>query len=276
MGGGLTDWIGYHGAMGVSAGLALVGAMVALIFLPETKNLRADHDQGAARTRATGIAGERDPVPDRERPPWGELVSATALLAVNRLTQAGFLIATLGLFLQQQWGDGLVIAGRTIGIATLTGVGLGLTTLISMAATPLVGGFSDRARNRWQVAALGLLPGAIGYAIITAGHPWILFGALALVAFTSGSNMTLSTTLMGELGARGQHGRRLGILFTVGDLASAIGPLLAYALIPAIGVEGVYWLAGGLFGGMAILCGYWYRVKLRTPAALEPRTTRSS
>ncbi len=56
-----------------------------------------------------------------------------------------------------------------------------------------------------------------------------------------------------------RRGRRLGILFTVGDLASAIGPPLAYALILLIGLSVLYlfraaepwplcwwWLYGGV------------------------------
>ena len=37
--------------------------------------------------------------------------------------------------------------------------------------------------------------------------------------------------------------RRLGLLFTTGDLGSAIGPLLAFALIPLVGIQNLYLLA---------------------------------
>lgn len=53
------------------------------------------------------------------------------------------------------------------------------------------------------------------------------------------------------------HGRRLGILYTVGDLASAIGPPLAYALLPIIGLAVLYQISAGLFGMMLVLAFWW-------------------
>ena len=40
LGGLLTDWLGYHQAMGFGASLTLLGAIVALLFLPETRGFR--------------------------------------------------------------------------------------------------------------------------------------------------------------------------------------------------------------------------------------------
>ena len=73
----------------------------------------------------------------------------------------------------------------------------------------------------------------------------ILFGVL-LVAITSGSNQGLSTALIGDLGMVRQQSRQLGVMFTVGDLASAVGPLLAYALLPLVGIRNIYLLVAGL------------------------------
>ncbi len=127
---------------------------------------------------------------------------------------------------------------------------MGLTTLIATASTPVAGRLSDRAANRWHVAARGLLPGVLGYAVLSTGAPIAIVGGLMLVSVTSGSNMNLSTALIGDLSRQGQYGRRLGALFTLGDLASALGPPLAFALIPWVGLQGVYWLAAGLFAVM--------------------------
>jgi hypothetical protein len=49
------------------------------------------------------------------------------------------------------------------------------------------------------------------------------------------------------LGQANKRGVRLGGLFTTGDLMSAVGPLLAYALIPVIQLKGVYILATCLY-----------------------------
>jgi hypothetical protein len=63
----------------------------------------------------------------------------------------------------------------------------------------------------------------------------------------------LSTALIGDLGMVGQQSRQLGVMFTVGDLASAVGPLLAYALLPLVGIRDIYLLVAGLLAVVFVL-----------------------
>ncbi len=254
LGGLLTDWLGYHQAMGVGASLTAAGATVALLFLPETRGL----EDGVARSRRDASR----PALASHREERIEFASATALYAANRIAVAGVLMSTLGLFLQAQVGDQVQVAGRELGVATLTGMALGLSTLIAMASAPVIGGLSDRAGNRWRVAAGGLVPGVVGFSLLVASQPWTIVLGVPLAAVTSGSNQSLSTALIGDLGNTGRQGRRLGVLFTAGDLASAVGPLLAYALIPWVGVRNVYWVATGLFSLM-VLVALWRSAKRR-------------
>jgi MFS family permease len=178
------------------------------------------------------------------------VAAAFALYGVNRLVVSGVLNATLGLLLQREVGEQIQIAGRSLGVATLTGSGLGLSTLIAMACAPVVGALSDRTANRWSVVAGGLVPGVAGFALLTIGAPWSIVAGIPLTALASGSNQSLSTTLVGDLSRAGERGKRLGMLFTVGDLAAAIGPPLAYALIPALGIRGGYVLSAGALAVM--------------------------
>jgi MFS family permease len=254
LGGLLTDWLGYHQAMGVGASLSAAGATVALLFLPETRGLEA----GVTASRRD--AGRPELASHREE--RIEFASATALYAANRIAIAGVLMSTLGLFLQAQVEDQVRVAGRELGVATLTGIGLGLSTLTAMASAPVIGGLSDRAGNRWRVAAGGLVPGVLGFSLLVASQPWTIVLGVPLTAVTSGSNQSLSTALIGDLGNMGRQSRRLGVLFTAGDLASAVGPLLAYALIPWVGVRNVYWLATGLFSLM-VLVALWRSARTR-------------
>lgn len=250
-GGLLTDWLGYRNAMAVAAAGTLLGGLAALLWLPETRPLE--------------IAGEVEL--DEEPPPPArfELASATALLGVNRLALAGLLQPTFGLFLLGRLGRSLSLDGTTVGVATLTGLGLGAGTLVSMLSAPLAGSLSDRARSRWTVAAAGLLPGAIGFALMARGAAPLIGVGLLLAAVTSGSNQGLSTALVGDLGARSRKGRSLGWLFTVGDLASAAGPPAAYALIVWLEIETLYLIAGGLFAAMMLVALRWALVR-RQPA----------
>lgn len=254
-GGVLTDWLGYHQAMGVAATLTLLGAIIALLFLPETRGLRqtAPNLSNTFQKQAnfTGPTGNQ-----------AELASAMALLSVTRLVIAGILLSTFGLFLLAQFGDSTHIAGRSLGVATLTGVGLGLTTLIAMIAAPAMGRLSDRMGNRWLVATGGLMPGVAGFSLLAVGSPLTVLLGLPLTAVTSGSSQGLSTALVGDLSNVGQQGRRLGVLFTAGDLSSAIGPPLAYTLMPLFGLGGLYLLSAGLYALMLLVALQW-AVRLR-------------
>jgi MFS family permease len=252
IGGVLTDLIGYHATMGVQAGLTALGFLIVWIWLPETRGLRSlpEPDQGSS------TPASQDPPPNRlvRR---SRLATAGLLLAINRLTQAGFLITTLSLFLEGQLGREPMLLGRTVGVATLTGVSLGLTTLISTISAPVMGAASDRMASRWRIVSAGLLLGVIGYLVLSTGTYISIPIGLVLVAIASGSNMNLSTTLIGDLSNPDQHSRRLGALFTLGDLASAIGPPVAFAWIASLGLQSLYLLSAGIFSLMLVLSLAW-------------------
>jgi MFS family permease len=249
VGGLLTDGIGYHRTMGVAAGLTLCGALIALMSLPEVERTALAADD-RRRDLSRSI---RDLEP--------AMMAAFAVHGVNRLVVSGVLNATLGLLLQEAVGAGVRIGGRSIGVATLTGSGLGLSALTAMASASVLGALSDRAISRWNVVAGGLIPGIAGFILLTLGAPWGIVAGIPLTALASGSNQSLSTTLVGDLSGPGEQSSRLGILFTVGDLTSAIGPPLAYALIPLLGIRGGYVLSAGLLAALFLVAvGLGHRV----------------
>ena len=241
LGGLMTDRLGYHPAMNISACLTFVGAVVALLFLPETREQRRET---SSHSPAPSTADSAPPASHSTGK--RAFAAAVGLYAAHRLAAVGIVQSTFGLFLREQMGDQTQVAGRVLGVATLTGLGLGLSTLISATSAPVMGSLSDRVGDRWRVAAGGLLPGVVGLGLLALGSPLAIFAGLPLVAVTGGSNQGLSTALIGDLGKERQS-RRLGVLLTVGDLASAIGPPLAYWLIPLIGIESVYVMSAGIF-----------------------------
>ena len=90
-----------------------------------------------------------------------------------------------------------------------------------------------------------------------------------MASVSSGSNQGLSTSLFGDLTPISRHGRRLGILFTVGDLGSALGPPLAYGLLPIIGLGSLYSICALLLAMMFAVAVRWaiIRPHLRTAVA---------
>jgi MFS family permease len=259
MGGLLTDWLGYHQAFMVAASITGLGALIALLVLPETRGLQRSHalptsseaqspplaaadPAGELRLEFSGGSGAygKSPLATLRSTRREALVSATALYGVNRFVVAGMISSTLGLLLMERWGAELSIGGAVVGIATLTGVALGLSTLISMLAAPLSGTWSDRWGSRWAVAAVGLLAGALGMGLLAVGLPALVVLGAALIAITSGSNQSLATAVVGDQAEALRRGRSLGWMHTVGDFSSALAPPLAYAVLPWIGLPGIY------------------------------------
>ncbi len=98
----------------------------------------------------------------------------------------------------------------------------------------------------WRIA-----PGTADRGLLAAGLPLATLMGLPLAAITNAGNQNLATAIVGGLGNKAPRSRRLGILFTVGDLGSAAGPPLAYALKPVLGIGNIHLLSAGLFGFMA-------------------------
>lgn len=252
----LTDLIGYHSAMGAAAGLTALGAVIALLFLPETNH--ADRREETALAIAAAAAS-----PKPRESSAAELLSATSLLGVNRIVVAGMLLSTFGVYLLDMLGETVILWDRSVGVATLTGIGLGVSTFSGILFTPLIGSISDRVSSRWLVVAGGLAAGIVGLSLLALAQPAAAVIGLPLVFLASSSNQGLSTALMGDLSAGKRQGRRLGMLFTVGDLGSAIGPPLAYAILPVWRSSGIYWVGALLFAAMFLVAARWSVLRYR-------------
>ncbi len=259
MGGVLTDLLGFHWAMAVAASLNLCGAVLATIALQETQPQPEANPQPAKRLQPIGTL-------ETNASPAGELYTANALLGVNRLVVAGIVPATFGLFLAQQLGGSSSLGSGRIGVATLAGLGLGMSTLISTGAVPVVGRLSDRVRTRWQIVSAGLGLGILGFLLLALGLPWSIFCSLFFIAISSASNTSLSTTLVGDLSGTARRSRRLGVLYTVGDLGSAIGPPLAFGVLPLLGLQGLYLAMAGVLVVMFGVSIGWARRHPRSKA----------
>jgi len=81
---------------------------------------------------------------------------------------------------------------------------------------------------------------------------WIaLFGAL-LAAVTSGSVQALSPAIIGDRVEEGRQSRALSVLFSLGDVASALGPPLALGFLTVLGISGVYRMSAVVLGLAAL------------------------
>jgi MFS family permease len=262
----LTDLLGYRSALLVAAGVTLLGAILVLLWLPETRAFghqahpatttadpavttlaeapaaeaavpaRFSTTASAARLRAGAAPASMPAARD-----W--LAHVTTLYSANRFVLAGIVSTTLGLLVQAHWPawqSGTTGLGLAAGAATLTGLLLGVSTFVSGLAAPLAGHWSDRVPGRWPVVARLLLPGVLGAALLAVGAPPLVLIGVPFLAISAGSSQGLATTLLGDHALAAQRGRALGIMHTLGDFSSALAPILAYALLPYSGLPGLY------------------------------------
>lgn len=242
LGGALTDAVGYRGALWIGAGISAFGAFVALLALIK----RRDAPRPVmliARPRGSFLTSLRAISPAM----W----AAVTAQGVNRLAAAGIVSGTLALIVQQTFGTGLHFGAWQIGIASLSGVLLGSRTLISVVGAPFAGRMSDRIGKRWRLLVIALIVGAIGTALLPAPHLIALIAGTVISALAYGGTQALSTALVGDLSDKQEYGKNLGIYNTSGDLGSAIGPLIAYALLPLTGLPALYIGCGAVMLAMA-------------------------
>jgi MFS family permease len=245
LGGGiLTDLLGYTRTMWVGASLTALGGGVALLLLPETSRAQETMHTGSVNSPAgSGAAHRSRNARGLGLRPSRELWLAVSVQGVNRFIISGVISATIGLLIQD-WAES---TGVTLGVATLTGVMMAGRTLLSVVAAPIAGTLSDRRGSRWRVIAWALVIGTAGMVLLAwRGAIGIVVGMLT-VAISGGSLQSLATALTGDSAARSQRGRAIGLLHTAGDLGSALGPSVAYALLPALGLRAVYLLCAALF-----------------------------
>lgn len=247
-GGVLTDRVGYGATMWIGAITTALGGLVAWALLPETRGARPM----TPAPQQTGNDDDTSASPLNERLARRGVWLAAAMQAVNRFVTAGVLMATMGLLVQ----DRLEAVGTLLGVATATGVLMAGRTSLSIVAAPLAGLFSDRLGSRWRVAAWALAVGTVGMALVAWPTPATILAGIAISAVTTGAVQVIATALVGDLAGPRQRGRAIGLLNTAGDLGSALGPPVAYALLPAWGLPGVYALCAVLFASQ------WVMVKI--------------
>jgi MFS family permease len=239
LGGVLTDWLGYRETFKVCAAITLSAAVMWWLLLPETFQkhpvpLPGTSDLASAPSRGTNRRAA--------------LIVAVTLLGINWLIFLGILGAVLPLLLKERTGESIALAGLIVPLATFTGALSAGNQFVSLVTSPLAGWLSDFSGQRWGLVVGALLLGVISLGLTAVGSGAVVVAATMSGAVTTSVLQTQVMTLIGDLSAANQRGRILGILNTIGDVGSAAGPLLAYALLPLIGL-------GGIFGAATVVLG---------------------
>ena len=223
-GGLLNDWLGYTHSFTIFAALGLLALLFWWLKLPET----------GALPRPAQVADSTSPVhtgPQRVR--RLPLITAMLLMALNRLIFLGMIGAILTLVFQEKIGETLLVGALLLPLTTLSGIASFSNHLLSMFSSPLSGILSDRLGDRWRLILFALLLGSASLALAARAEGLLVIAGILPGAITTSILMTQTTALVGDLVPHARQPRVLGLFSTLGDLGSATGPLLAFALIAA-------------------------------------------
>lgn len=121
------------------------------------------------------------------------------------------------------------------------GVMLGVNRLVRIPGNPVGGWLVDRFGRRWRAMPWGLVLGIVGFALLSLDATVTVITAGVLVAaFADGILIPTTMAQTGDLSRRDRQGVLMGLYAAGGDLGSAAGPFLAYALAYLIELKWVY------------------------------------
>jgi MFS family permease len=253
LGGFLTDALGFRSAMLVCATITGIGLLLALGTLPETR-ATADESDSIRRNpisdkpnRAHSQQHGSHNVPATDSRLNRRLLIIGYIYSVTLFTGGGVLMSTISFYLRERFGDSVSLGGVVLGIASFGGLMLALRSMVAMLTAPTAGYLSDRRGNRWPVIYGGVLVGITGFLVLALkAGVWIVAVGVALVAISSGALIAALVALVGDATLARQRGRAMGRLTAAGDVGSAAGPLLAYALVSVADLRWVYLLCAGV------------------------------
>jgi MFS family permease len=240
LGGVMTDALGFRSAIRVCAAISAIGLLLALVALPETKSGEGTTSPrlvaGVTRQQVAALVETLRRVDSR-------ILFAAYIYLVTLFVSSGVMMSTLSLYVGQRWGSTISLGGSAVGVASLAGALLAMRALFGMVAGPLAGALTDWLRDRWPVVWGGLLVGIAGFVILALSRElWAMAAGVALVALSAGALVTALFAVVGDLAAGKRQGILVGGLATAGDIGSATGPLVAYALILSVDLRWVYLL----------------------------------
>ena len=201
---------------------------------------------------------------------WQEALSdplqrTVLLVGFFKLLLNAILIATASLFLAERFGDqaGGVLLGLEVG--ALTGIVLATRWFSDLFLGAVMGALSDRI-GRIRLPVLLILLLCLGLAVMLWTTASLSILALLGVLITStGVNVILDAYANQLALGTTQPELFVGAYTTASDLGSALGPLLAFTLVTAVGFAPVYGVAA-----LLVLITVLYLVVLDTRAGRRP------
>lgn len=229
---------------------------------------------GVSWYRATREVAATDPIPvsaNAARGGFGEVLRDVRLLAVSvsgllvGLVFAGVIGASLGFLLREQYGEEISLGSAIIGVASFTGLLIGLRGLLNIVTAPLAGALSDRfGRIRGTTVAL-LVAGLGTAALALTSSIWLLVIVIIVTFAASTAALVQLQTAAGDLARPDRRAAVLSTYATFQDLGAAIGPLVGLSWGSLGALQAILLVCAALLIATAIA---FRRVMQRAPSTI--------
>ena len=124
------------------------------------------------------------------------------------------------------------------------------------ASAPLSGFISDRLGRRWVVMVVVFAIGAGGLWLMSLQVVAVAVIGALIATVSAGSIQSLVPAIVGDQAGVGEQSRVIGVVYTIGDLGSAIGPVFGLMLVPLIGLGSLYQICAVLFGLVGLFAAF--------------------
>lgn len=240
LGGLFTDVFGFHGGLLISSALTGMALLMWILYLPETKPYRINQ-QRQSQPKSS------------HRFPWKTAILTSIPVFVVRFGLAGIIASTTILWLESFLDDGVTFEGGFIPIATFTGAFVAVRTLTGMISAPAAGTLSDRLNRRWLIMAMLLAIGSFGFWLMSSVAMTTAFLGALLASLPGGGVQTLAPATAGDTVRPEVEGRVISVIYTIGDIGSALGPPLALWIVGVMGLTSLYRGCAVLFAFTALI-----------------------
>jgi DHA1 family multidrug resistance protein-like MFS transporter len=251
LGGLFTDIFGFHGGLLVSSGITVLVVLMWLIFLPETRP-------------SSSVSDLPTQIQNIKSFPWHAALPASITIFAVRFVHAGVLASTTILWLSSFIGERYSLSWLEIPIATLTGLLVAGRSAISVVGAPITGFISDRLGHRWGLMSAALIMGAIGTWLMGGTTLGIALIGVLIASITSGGTQSLAPAIAGDHIGIEYRSRVLSVMYTFGDLASALGPPIALSLISVMPISSIYRMCAILFVLAALYASWRSAIETRS------------
>jgi len=220
-GGVVADLVNFQFGQRLAVGVILIMAFVLFLLLPETKQNRNNLDE-----------------PEKEKTQellkWNIIIPSSITIFITRFIERGVLAATASLWINTLFGGNVHLFGYLLPAATLAGLFNAVKLLPGVSSAPLVGYISDKLKKRWIVITLALIMCGVGLWLMSIDTVSIALVGVLLASLFGGSSETLIPAIIGDEVGQRTSGRTMGIIYTIADLGSTLGPFLSLAILDSM------------------------------------------